>query len=121
MFFVHFADGSTQTEQELQKWDNVQRDMRIKSIGLFVPVNNNGQQHLLMLSPLPEHCDKYCCTKLGRMLPGKDNGNHIGYALMGIKNGLLYRIEMTSKGFGPMQILPATMLKIRESAWRDGC
>lgn len=121
MFFVHFADDSIVMEKELQKWDNVPRDIKVKRIGVLVPISDNGEQHLLPLSPLPLHCDKYCCTKLGRALPGIDTGKHIGYALMGIKDGLLYRVEITNKGLGAMQIVPSTILKIRESAWRDGC
>jgi hypothetical protein len=121
MFFVEFRNGTVLTEKELQKWDNVARDVPIVRIGVFVPVYNGDNTVVFPLSPIPAHCEKYCCTKLGRAIVGKDNGKKIGYALMGRKEELVYRVEITNRGLNPMKIVPAGVLNIREEVWRDGC
>ena len=76
MFFVCFENNLTQTEEQIGKWDNIVRDRRVKRIGILLPIQYGDRKLILPVSPLPEHCDKYCCSKLGRMIIGEDNGRN---------------------------------------------
>jgi len=121
MFFAEFEDGSIQTESQLGKWDNIPCDARIRRIGMLLPVRCGTSKGALSLCPLPRACERYSCTKLGRMIVGKDNGRIRGYAMMGVKDGTVYRFEMTGDGLGPLKMIAYDDLRMDGRIWRDGC
>lgn len=119
MFFVVLEDGTIAVEgRDFINWDDIPYDSSIKSVGLYLETGWLGKT--LLFQPLPQGCTRWYCGRLGSAAIDK-RGRQIGYVLAGIKDSTCYRIEVSHRGVGPMELIPLQYVKYPEGVWRDGC